>query len=378
MKTAHAPSELPFVPKPYHNELYSSWMLRIAHANCVSLQELVLGFQCRHPDLSIPDPLDWGFSPAYLKAMARFSRTPVSKLHLLDLRTRLQRAEHALLLSFRDISHQRERLRSRRLGYAFCPTCIAHQPRVYVRWEWAFPALLCCHTHKSLLIHGCAACGEDDPLPVGAIPSGAVLQCRSCGARLASTIPDSSIRPIDDTHIIIQQAYSAALRGAFSDEAWRLGDITGAQFLHFVDDMFQLLAWYPSNELSPRATDPRNLHFAFRKEIVANIGALVVNATGGSDAASRRVKVREGLKLWRQVLALLSHREASWIENAMGCWPPALRRRLNAALNEHERVHSRFSPFRSRYFRPGLKYMNFLNFRDLSAVNDVKKQISGI
>jgi hypothetical protein len=35
-------------------------------------------------------------------------------------------------------------------------------------------------------------------------------------------------------------------------------------------------------------------------------------------------------------------------------------------------------PFRSRYFRPGLKYMNFLNFRDLSAVNDVKKQISGI
>jgi hypothetical protein len=268
MKTAHAPSELPFVPKPYNNELYSSWMLRIAQANCVSLQELVLGFQCRHPDLAIPDPLDWGFSPAYLKAMARFSRIPVSKLHLLDLRTRLQ-------------------LRSRRLGYAFCPTCIAHQPRVYVRWEWAFPALLSCHTHKSLLIHGCAACGEDDPLPVGAIPSGAVVQCRSCGARLASTIPDSSIRPIDDTHIIIQQAYSAALRGAFPDEAWRLGDITGAQFLHFVDDMFQLLAWYPSNELSPRATDPRNLHFAFRKEILANIGALVVNATVGSDAASR-------------------------------------------------------------------------------------------
>ena len=56
----------------------------------------------------------------------------------------------------------------------------------------------------------------------------------------------------------------------------------------------------------------------------------------------------------------------------------ALRRRFNAALKEHERVHSRFLPFSSRYFRPGLKYMNFLNFRDLSAVNDVKNQISGI
>ncbi len=53
-------------------------------------------------------------------------------------------------------------------------------------------------------------------------------------------------------------------------------------------------------------------------------------------------------------------------------------RRLNAALDRHERVHSRFSPFCSRYFRPGLKYINCLTFRDLSAVNDVKKQISGI
>jgi hypothetical protein len=194
---------------------------------------------------------------------------------------------------------------------------------------------------------------------------------------LASTIPGSSIRPIDDTHIIIQHAYRSALRGASPDAAL-LGDVTGAQFLHFVDDMFQLLAWYPSNELSPRSTDPRNLHFAFRKEILVNIGALVVNATPGSDAASRRVKVREGLKLWLRVLALLSHREASWIENAMERWPPALRRRLNAALDRHERVHSRFSPFCSRYFRPGLKYINCVTFRDLSAVNDVKKQISGI
>jgi hypothetical protein len=84
------------------------------------------------------------------------------------------------------------------------------------------------------------------------------VQCRSCGARLASTIPDSSIRLIDDTHSIIQHAYRAALRGASPDDAL-LGDVTGAQFHHFVDDMFQLLAWYPSNELSPRSTDPRIL-----------------------------------------------------------------------------------------------------------------------
>ena len=93
MKTASAPSQLPFVPRPFINELFSSWMLRIADANCVSLQELKLGFQCRHPDVPCPNSLDWGFSPAFLKAMARFCRTPISTLHSLDLRTRLPQAE---------------------------------------------------------------------------------------------------------------------------------------------------------------------------------------------------------------------------------------------------------------------------------------------
>jgi len=122
-------------------------MLRIADANCVSLQELMLGFQCRHPDIPCPNSLDWGFSPAFLKAMARFCRTPISTLHSLDLRTRLPQAENVLLLRFRAASDQCLRLRKQRVGYAFCPTCI--EPYVHVRWDWAFPALLRCHVHKS-------------------------------------------------------------------------------------------------------------------------------------------------------------------------------------------------------------------------------------
>ena len=121
MKTASAPSQLPFAPRPFINELFSSWMLRIADANCVSLQELMLGFQCRHPDVPCPNSLDWGFSPAFLKAMARFCRTPISTLHSLDLRTRLPQAENVLLLRFRAASDQCLRLRKQRVGYAFCP-----------------------------------------------------------------------------------------------------------------------------------------------------------------------------------------------------------------------------------------------------------------
>ena len=86
MTTASAPSQLPFAPRPFTNEFFSSWMLRIADANCVSLQELMLGLQCRHPDLPFPDSLDWGFPPAFLTVLARFCRTSMGPLHCLDLR----------------------------------------------------------------------------------------------------------------------------------------------------------------------------------------------------------------------------------------------------------------------------------------------------
>ena len=48
-------------------------------------------------------------------------------------------------------------------------------------------------------------------------------------------------------------------------------------------------------------------------------------------------------------------------------WPSALRRRLNSALDQHERGSSRSSPFRSTFFRLGLKYINRFEFRDFSA-----------
>jgi hypothetical protein len=344
-------------------------MLRIADANCVSLQELMLGFQCRHPDVPCPNSLDWGFSPAFLKAMARFCRTPISTLHSLDLRTRLPQAENVLLLRFRAASDQCLRLRKQRVGYAFCPTCIALQPYVHVRWDWAFPALLRCHVHKSPLRHGCPMCGEDDPLPFGA-PAVASILCWSCGAHLTGASLGSHVGHVNGTHAVVERVYRVALRGTSPDYAL-LGEATGTQFRRFVDDL-QLLAWYPSPELSPRSTDPQNLHLAFRKEILAIVGALVLNAAPASEPNGRNVKFREGLTLWLRVLALLSQREAEWIETASDLWPSALRQRLNSALDQHERSRSRSSPFRSTFFRPGLKYINSFEFRDFTAANEVE------
>ena len=111
-------------------------------------------------------------------------------------------------------------------------------------------------------------------------------------------------------HAIVEKVYRAALRGT-SPHSALLGEATGTQFRRFVDDLLQLLAWYPSPNLSPRLTDPRNLHLPFRKEILAIIGALVMDAAPASEPNGRNIKFRrEGLTLWLRVLALLSQREA--------------------------------------------------------------------
>src|SRR6516165_4833547 len=43
-----APAKLPFAPCPYSAELLSSWLLRVAAANLVSLRELLDGFESRY------------------------------------------------------------------------------------------------------------------------------------------------------------------------------------------------------------------------------------------------------------------------------------------------------------------------------------------
>src|ERR1700733_12260665 len=133
MNVACAPTRLPFAPKPYPNELFSSWMLRIADANCVSLQELMAGFESCHPNVAFPKSLDWGFSNEFLKAVSRFCRAPVGILRSLDLRTRLPNAQPVLLLRLRETSKECRRCRKDRTGYAFCPLCITQQRFVHVR-----------------------------------------------------------------------------------------------------------------------------------------------------------------------------------------------------------------------------------------------------
>jgi hypothetical protein len=178
-----APVRLPVTRKPLRTELFSSWWLRVAAANFVSARELLCGFHSRHPEVPLPSSLDSCLDPVFLKAIAHFCRAPIAALQSLDLVQRLPHSQHALLLRFGSASPSCHRHCDLRVGYAFCPICIAEHPIVHVPWDWCLACLVCCSVHGTSLQLGCHSCGEPDPISFVVPPTHA---CWSCGADLTS------------------------------------------------------------------------------------------------------------------------------------------------------------------------------------------------
>jgi hypothetical protein len=88
MSLMAAPEKLPFAPRPYPTELLSSWLLRVAAANLVSLRELLDGFESRYGQILSNDPIDYGIPHEAVAALAQFCRVTPARVRALDLRER--------------------------------------------------------------------------------------------------------------------------------------------------------------------------------------------------------------------------------------------------------------------------------------------------
>jgi len=98
MSFACAPAQLPIAPRPVPSELFSSWILRVASGNCISLRELLEAVESIYPEAHAIESLDLSLPPSFLRALSRFCRVPVRTLQALDLRQRVPHLEKALLL----------------------------------------------------------------------------------------------------------------------------------------------------------------------------------------------------------------------------------------------------------------------------------------
>ena len=235
MIEAIAPARLPLAPRPLPTELFSSWLLRVAGANCVSLDELLHGFHFSYPTAPCPESLDLGLQPSFLQAIARFCRVPIATIQALDLERRLPHLQKALLLRFPFGPECCSRRQAWRLGYAFCPLCIAQQPVVHIRWDWCFACIVRCAVHRTSSLHfGCPGCGEADPLSLGSPHiTASELACQSCGHHLG-TRTDPPDDPQSEQGIQkVEEAYRTALLGASSHPALSVE----SRIAHFGDSL---------------------------------------------------------------------------------------------------------------------------------------------
>ena len=74
-------------------------------------------------------------------ALSKFCRVTPNRIRTLDLRQRVSGLTTAMLLGFQHSGVQCPRCSSHRLGYAFCPSCVANQPVIHVPWEWSLSCL---------------------------------------------------------------------------------------------------------------------------------------------------------------------------------------------------------------------------------------------
>jgi hypothetical protein len=98
MNQIHAPAQLPFAPRPIASELLSSWLLRVAAANLISLRELLDSVASRYGPVLSNVPIDYGVPDAAVMALSKFCRVRTKTVRMLDLRHRVSGLTTAMLL----------------------------------------------------------------------------------------------------------------------------------------------------------------------------------------------------------------------------------------------------------------------------------------
>lgn len=228
-----APAELPFAPRPYSTELLSSWLLRVAASNLVSLRELLDGFEERYGRVLANVPIDYAIPDAAVAALSQFCRVAPEKIRTLDLRRRAPQLSPALLLRYQNLSLLWfPRCSLRRVRYTFCPLCVASQRVIHVHWDWSVACLIRCTVHRTPLVDGCPACGEPDPLTFSGFDCTPIYVCRSCGGDLTASQNDAEhVQHKSDIHAV-EKAYRAMLLGIAPDPAL-FGKATDRAFRQF-------------------------------------------------------------------------------------------------------------------------------------------------
>lgn len=333
---AYAPAQLPLAPRPIATELFSSWLLRVASANQVSLQELLAGFASRYGPVFANDPIDYGVPEAAVVALARFCRVAPEKIRMLDLR---QAGSHPYTLHVSPFSPQCSSAPAVRGAPArLCLLPVMHRRSVSdsrsVGMELVLPRTVYCSRSapsgrlsvvwrsRSAAIHGCVPwC----PVPI-------LCNRLGGGTEVATDVVGCYIQDV-------QHDYCAALAGVAPSI---LQNSTSQAFRVFFEEIFHLL----TRSLN-QSHHKRRAGLFSRQDLLAIIAALVLNAVPSTNQSIRRQQKARGLRLWGVLLSLISENDGATIERSSIRWPAALRQCFLYALCYRKRKRWPHTPYRA-------------------------------
>jgi hypothetical protein len=185
----------PAHPKPFPDELLSSWIVRIAEANSIKLQtlsRLLFGDQRtpwnRDIDHSAPDWL--------LDAICRNTGVGYRQARATTLAIYAGRIypRNTMAVQFRWVLPILG-YGTKRRGFCmqFCPACLADDARPYFRKQWRLAFYTYCPIHQIALHDACPACGapichyrRDFGLDLPQAPD--MAHCTSCGFNLREAV----------------------------------------------------------------------------------------------------------------------------------------------------------------------------------------------
>jgi TniQ len=207
-------------PKPKPDELFSSWLIRLAEMYRMRLSDFLqfLGiashFHSSDIDRLAPEEL--------IRLVAMMTGTDLEDARRTLLRTRVRlfpvdqvQTESPSWAWLIPLGHSR---RSGRIaGFQFCPVCLASDTP-YFRWQWSIALWCCCPVHNVLLADTCPCCaatihpsrggllgamralGDDDPVHLA--------RCTNC----AFDLRRAQVQPAPDLLVQKQISYEEFLK----------------------------------------------------------------------------------------------------------------------------------------------------------------------
>lgn len=155
------PVRLPVPLAPLEDELFSSWFMRVAFANGLTVNSLARFLTGRGRQLFSGDP-DRGvwLEPGHVLAeLTGVSKDCVDGLYLRSYTDKLWPPVQDKGV-WRNVLHVTNKAHARKyFGLQYCPVCLANDATPYFRKHWRLSFYVLCPTHRCFLRDDCSYCG---------------------------------------------------------------------------------------------------------------------------------------------------------------------------------------------------------------------------